>query len=41
MTHGATMGGHALAHAIARAKLDPAEIDDVIMGCANRSPNSP
>ncbi len=35
MTHGATMGGHALAHAIARAKLDPAEIDDVIMGCAN------
>src|SRR6266536_3069531 len=35
MTHGATMGGHALAHAIARAKLDPAEIEDVIMGCAN------
>ena len=35
MTHGATMGGHALRHAIDRAKLDPAEIDDVIMGCAN------
>src|SRR5438093_8076225 len=35
MTHGATMGAHALQHAIERAKLDPAEIDDVIMGCAN------
>jgi len=35
MTHGATMGGHALQHAIERAKLDPAEIDDVLMGCAN------
>jgi acetyl-CoA C-acetyltransferase len=29
------MGGHALRHAIERAKLDPGEIDDVIMGCAN------
>jgi acetyl-CoA C-acetyltransferase len=35
MTHGATMGGHALRHAIDRAKLDPGEIEDVIMGCAN------
>jgi acetyl-CoA C-acetyltransferase len=35
ITHGATMGGHALRHAIARARLDPAEIEDVIMGCAN------
>jgi acetyl-CoA C-acetyltransferase len=35
MTHGATMGGHALRHAIERAELDPADIDDVIMGCAN------
>jgi len=35
MTHGATMGGHAVQHAIARAKIDPAEVDDVIMGCAN------
>ncbi len=35
MTHGATMGGHVVRHAIERAKLDPAEIDDVIMGCAN------
>jgi acetyl-CoA C-acetyltransferase len=35
MTHGATMGGHALQHAIARARLEPGEIEDVIMGCAN------
>ncbi|MBX9964976.1 MAG: acetyl-CoA C-acyltransferase [Burkholderiales bacterium] len=35
MTHGATMGGHVVQHAVARAKLDPAEIEDVIMGCAN------
>jgi acetyl-CoA C-acetyltransferase len=34
MTHGATLGGHAVRHAIARARLDPAEIDDVLMGCA-------
>ena len=35
MTHGAAMGGHAVKHAIARAGVDPAEIDDVVMGCAN------
>jgi len=35
MTHGATMGGHVLCHAIKRAQLDPAEIEDVIIGCAN------
>src|SRR5438445_1600651 len=35
ITHGATMGGHALGCAIRRAGLDPAEIEDVIMGCAN------
>src|SRR5512135_3692693 len=34
MTHGATLGGHVVAHAIARAKLDPAEVEDVLMGCA-------
>lgn len=33
MTHGAAMAGHAVKHSIERAKLDPAEIDDVIMGC--------
>src|SRR4026209_206036 len=35
MTHGATMGGHALSHAIERARLEPGDVDDVIMGCAN------
>ena len=34
MTHGATMGGHVVKHAVERAKLDPAEVEDVIMGCA-------
>ncbi len=35
MTHGATLGGHAVQHAVQRAGIDPAAIDDVIMGCAN------
>ncbi|MCW5620726.1 MAG: acetyl-CoA C-acyltransferase [Burkholderiales bacterium] len=35
MTHGATMGGHVVKHALERARLDPAEVEDVIMGCAN------
>ena len=35
MTHGATLGGHAVQHAVARAGIDGAEVDDVIMGCAN------
>ncbi len=35
MTHGATLGGHAVQHAIARAGIDAAEVEDVIMGCAN------
>jgi acetyl-CoA C-acetyltransferase len=35
MTHGATLGGHAVRHAIERAGIDAAEVDDVIMGCAN------
>src|SRR2546426_8321288 len=34
MTHGATLGGHVVKHAMERAKLDPAEVDDVLMGCA-------
>jgi acetyl-CoA C-acetyltransferase len=34
MTHGATLGGHAVAQAIARAQLAPDEVDDVLMGCA-------
>ena len=35
MTHGATLGGHAVKAAVERAGIDPAEVDDVIMGCAN------
>ncbi|PUE63244.1 acetyl-CoA acetyltransferase [Limnohabitans sp. 2KL-17] len=34
MTHGATLGGHAVQHAVARAGIDGAEVEDVIMGCA-------
>ncbi len=34
ITHGATLGGHVVKHAVERAKLDPGEIDDVILGCA-------
>ena len=33
ITHGAAMAGHAVKHSIDRAKLDPNEIEDVIMGC--------
>ncbi|MDR0478638.1 MAG: acetyl-CoA C-acyltransferase [Burkholderiaceae bacterium] len=35
MTHGATLGGHVVKHAIQRAKIDPREVEDVIIGCAN------
>ena len=35
MTHGATMGGHVLAAAIARAGIEPGEVEDVLIGCAN------
>ncbi|MDD3783990.1 MAG: acetyl-CoA C-acyltransferase [Hydrogenophaga sp.] len=35
MTHGATLGGHVVQHAVQRAGIDPAEVEDVIMGCAN------
>ncbi|MEY4645285.1 MAG: hypothetical protein RLZZ596_2116 [Pseudomonadota bacterium] len=34
MTHGATLGGHAVQHAIVRAGVQAAEVEDVIMGCA-------
>ena len=34
MTHGATLGGHAVQHAVQRAGIDPAEVEDVLMGCA-------
>ncbi len=35
MTHGATLGGHAIRHAVERAGIDPATVEDVLMGCAN------
>ena len=34
LTHGAEMGGHVIRHAVARAGVDPAEIEEVVMGCA-------
>jgi acetyl-CoA C-acetyltransferase len=34
LTHGATLGGHVARHAIERAGIEPAEVEDVIMGCA-------
>jgi acetyl-CoA C-acetyltransferase len=35
MTHGAELGGHAVRAAIERAGIDGAEVEDVLMGCAN------
>ena len=34
MTHGATMGAHVVRAAVERAGVDPAEVEDVLMGCA-------
>lgn len=34
MTHGATLAGHAIEHAVKRAGVDPGEVEDVILGCA-------
>ena len=34
MTYGAAMGAHVLRAAIERARVDPAEVEDVILGCA-------
>ena len=35
MTHGSVMAGHAIKHAISRAGINPAEVEDVYLGCAN------
>ncbi|MEK8033755.1 acetyl-CoA C-acyltransferase [Ideonella sp. DXS29W] len=35
MTHGATLGGHAVKAAVERAGIEAAAVEDVIMGCAN------
>ena len=34
MTHGATLGGHVVKAALERAGIDPADVEDVLMGCA-------
>jgi acetyl-CoA C-acetyltransferase len=34
MTHGATLGGHVVKHALRRAGIAAAQVEDVIMGCA-------
>jgi acetyl-CoA C-acetyltransferase len=34
ITHGATLAGHVVQHAVARARVDPGEVEDVVMGCA-------
>ncbi len=34
MTHGADLGGHVIQHAVARAGIEPGEVEDVILGCA-------
>jgi acetyl-CoA C-acetyltransferase len=34
MTHGATMAGHVVRQAIDRARIEPGQVDDVLIGCA-------
>jgi acetyl-CoA C-acetyltransferase len=34
MTHGATLGGHVVKHAVERAGVEPGEVEDVLFGCA-------
>jgi acetyl-CoA C-acetyltransferase len=33
-THGAALAGHVIRHAVERARLEPGEVEDVILGCA-------
>src|SRR5688572_12851479 len=35
MTYGATLAAHSIAHAVQRAGIDPAEVEDLILGSAN------
>ncbi|MBL0418808.1 acetyl-CoA C-acyltransferase [Ramlibacter sp. AW1] len=35
MSHGATLGAHVVRHALQRAGIESAEVEDVLMGCAN------
>jgi acetyl-CoA C-acetyltransferase len=34
-THGAAMTGHCIQHAVARAKLEPDAVEDVVIGCGS------
>jgi acetyl-CoA C-acetyltransferase len=34
-THGATMTGHVIQKVVERAKIEPGEVEDVVIGCAN------
>jgi acetyl-CoA C-acetyltransferase len=34
MTHGASMGGHVVKQALERARVEPGEVEDVLIGCA-------
>ncbi|HVY85783.1 MAG TPA: acetyl-CoA C-acyltransferase [Caulobacterales bacterium] len=34
-THGAVMAGHCIKHAVARAKIEPEAVEDVILGCGS------
>jgi acetyl-CoA C-acetyltransferase len=33
-THGADLAGHVIRHAVERARVEPGEVEDVILGCA-------
>ncbi len=33
ITHGAVLGGHVIRHAVERAGVEPAEVEDVVLGC--------
>jgi acetyl-CoA C-acetyltransferase len=35
LTHGAEMGGHVVRHATERAGVEPGEVEEVVLGCAN------
>ena len=34
LTHGADMGGHVISHAVRRAGIEPGDVEDVALGCA-------
>src|SRR5215831_19153066 len=35
LTHGAEMGGHVIRNAVERAGVEPGDVEDVVLGCAN------